>query len=200
MAGRAQTCRDRPRPGLLQRRHVPDPHRTAGGPAPQTGTEIHARLAAASLALDKLLDLDLAIIEDAYQAERLARQPGGRTPGDARPDRRGGGPRAPQPPERRQDLGLLPAPRTAPTPEKTAEHFNRIERHVELADGVITALSNFARMPVPEARPFDVGDCIREALDLADLPATIEVSLRRAGAAAQGRAPTPARSRSSSAI
>src|SRR4029079_19118556 len=63
------------------------------------------------------------------------------------------------------------------TPAKTAEHLQRIERHVGLADGVITALSNFARMPVPEARPFDMGDCVREALDLADLPATIEVSL-----------------------
>ena len=40
-----------------------------------------------------------------------------------------------------------------PTPEKKAEHLRRIERHVELADGVITALSNFARMPVPNLQP-----------------------------------------------
>src|SRR5437660_1251670 len=33
-----------------------------------------------------------------------------------------------------------------PTPEKTAEHLRRIERHVASAGGVITALSNFARM------------------------------------------------------
>src|SRR4051794_18188873 len=33
-----------------------------------------SRLMAASLALSKLLDLDLAIIEDAYQTERMARQ------------------------------------------------------------------------------------------------------------------------------
>ena len=43
-----------------------------------------------------------------------------------------------------------------PPPEKKAEHLQRIERHVVLADGVITALSNFARMPVPNLRPFPV--------------------------------------------
>ena len=137
----------------------------------------HARLAAASLALGKLLDLDLAIIEDAYQTERLARiQEVERL---ATLGQIAGGVAH----ELRNPLNVVKTSvyylvhARAPTPEKTAEHFNRIERHVGLADGVITALSNFARMPVPEARPFDVGACIREALDLADLPATIEVSL-----------------------
>src|SRR5205085_9620012 len=51
------------------------------------------------------------------------------------------------------------------TPEKKAEHLRRIERHVILADGVITALSNFARMPVPDLRPFSVAKCVDEALE-----------------------------------
>ncbi len=38
-----------------------------------------------------------------------------------------------------------------PTPEKKADHLKRIERNVELADNVITSLSNFARVPVPDA-------------------------------------------------
>ena len=36
-----------------------------------------------------------------------------------------------------------------PTAAKTAEHLHRIERHVGAADGVITALSNFAKLPLP---------------------------------------------------
>ena len=32
-----------------------------------------------------------------------------------------------------------------PSPEKQAEHLRRIEQNVELADAVITSLSNFAR-------------------------------------------------------
>ena len=38
-----------------------------------------------------------------------------------------------------------------PTTEKQAEHLRRIERNVELADNVITALSNFAKIPLPES-------------------------------------------------
>ena len=53
----------------------------------------------------------------------------------------------------------------SPTPEKQAEHLRRIERQVELADGVITTLSNFARMPAPSLRPTPVEPCVREALE-----------------------------------
>ncbi|MFO0910681.1 MAG: hypothetical protein U0794_20425 [Isosphaeraceae bacterium] len=34
--------------------------------------------------------------------------------------------------------------------EKREEHLQRIGCHVELADGVITTLSNFAKMPAPQ--------------------------------------------------
>jgi two-component system, NtrC family, sensor kinase len=136
-----------------------------------------SRLLAASLALNKLLDLDLAIIEDAYQTEHMARQQEverlatlGQIAGGVAHELRN-----PLNVVKTSVYYLLHA--RAPTPEKKAEHFDRIERHVELADGVITALSNFARMPVPEAHPFSVEACIREALNLAELPKTIEVSL-----------------------
>jgi len=136
-----------------------------------------AELQPAVLALNKLLDLDLAIIEDAYQTERLARQ---------------------QQIERLAGLGQISAGvahelrnplnviKTSvyfllsardPTAEKKAEHFSRIERHVELADGVISALSNFARMSAPQPRPFSVGACLREVLIQTGLPATVEVAL-----------------------
>jgi two-component system, NtrC family, sensor kinase len=136
-----------------------------------------AELQSAVLALSKLLDLDLAIIEDAYQTERLARQ---------------------QQIERLADLGQIAAGiahelrnplnviKTSvyflqsardPTAEKKAEHFSRIERHVELANGVISALSNFARMSAPQPRPFSVEVCVREVLIQTGLPETVEVTL-----------------------
>ncbi|MGZ3486595.1 MAG: sensor histidine kinase [Isosphaeraceae bacterium] len=136
-----------------------------------------ADLRPAVLALNKLLDLDLAIIEDAYQTEHLARQ---------------------QQIERLAGLGQIAAGvahelrnplnviKTSvyflqsardPTAEKKAEHFRRIERHVELADGVISALLNFARISAPQPRPFSVGACIREVLNQTGLRETVEVAL-----------------------
>jgi signal transduction histidine kinase len=63
------------------------------------------------------------------------------------------------------------------TPEKQAEHLKRVERHVSLADGVITALSNFAKMPVPNQQAFAVGPCIQEALETNPVPANIKVTI-----------------------
>ena len=37
-----------------------------------------------------------------------------------------------------------------------------MERHVVVADGVITALSNFARLPLPNLRPLAIGPCVQE--------------------------------------
>jgi PAS domain S-box-containing protein len=52
------------------------------------------------------------------------------------------------------------------TPEKTFDHFNRISRNVELADKVITSLSNFAKMPTPAPLPIAIEPFVRETLDL----------------------------------
>src|SRR5262249_41574679 len=64
-----------------------------------------------------------------------------------------------------------------PNPAKTAEHLQRIERHVLVADGVITALSNFAKLPLPNLRPCEVEQCLREVLELNPLPDSIRVSM-----------------------
>jgi signal transduction histidine kinase len=65
----------------------------------------------------------------------------------------------------------------AATPEKKAEHLQRIERQVVLADGVITALVNFARLPVPNLRPFPVLKCIHEALEANPVTESIAVTI-----------------------
>src|SRR5262249_40423845 len=99
-------------------------------------------LLATGRALNKLLDLDLAIIEDAYQAEysdRLQRAERLATIGQV-----AGGVAH----ELRNPLNVVKTSvyfllhgRNV-TPEKRDEHLQRIERQVLLADGVITALSS----------------------------------------------------------
>ncbi len=127
--------------------------------------------------LDTLLDLDLAIIEDAYQAEYAARQQ--RSERLAAIGQVAGGIAH----ELRNPLNVVKTSvyyllnARNPTPAKTAEHLQRIERHVVVADGVITALSNFARLPLPSLQPFPLAACVREVLELTPLPDNIQTVL-----------------------
>ncbi len=115
--------------------------------------------------LNKLLDLDLAIIEDAYQAEYTFRlQQGERL---ATLGQVSGGIAH----ELRNPLNVV---RTSvyyllnarnPTPEKQREHLQRIERNVDLANHVITALSSFAKMPVPQLQATNLVLAIQDALE-----------------------------------
>jgi signal transduction histidine kinase len=126
-------------------------------------------------ALNTLLDLDLAIIEDAYQAEYLARQQ--RIERLAAIGQVAGGVAH----ELRNPLNVVKTSvyylnnARDPSAEKRAEHLARIERHVVLADGVITALSNFAKLPIPNRSPFSVAACVQEALETNPVPDTITV-------------------------
>jgi signal transduction histidine kinase len=125
--------------------------------------------------LNKLLDLDLAIIEDAYQAEYAARLQ--RSERLAAIGQVAGGVAH----ELRNPLNVVKTSvyyllhAKNPTPEKKAEHLQRIEKHVVLADSVITALSNFAKLPVPNRAPFAIEQCIREVLDTTPLPDSIQL-------------------------
>ena len=132
-------------------------------------------LAATLRSLNQLLDLDLAIIEDAYQYEFSARlQRGERL---ASIGQVAGGIAH----ELRNPLNVIKTSvyyllnaRSA-TEQKKAEHLQRIERHVALADGVVTALSSFARMPVPNLQSFPLRPCLEEVLEINPVPATCEV-------------------------
>jgi signal transduction histidine kinase len=127
--------------------------------------------------LNMLLDLDLAIIEDAYQAEYLARQ--------QRSERLAtiGQVAAGVAHEIRNPLNVVKTSvyyllnARQPNPAKTAEHLQRIDKHITMADGVITTLSNFAKMPVPDLRPVDLEKCLREALENNPMQETIQVRL-----------------------
>jgi signal transduction histidine kinase len=134
-------------------------------------------LVATVQSLDRLIDLDLAKIEDAYQAEHLERR---------RRDERlaaigqiSGGIAH----ELRNPLNVIKTSayyllnaRSA-SPEKIGEHLRRIDQHVTVANDAITALSNFAKMPHPELNPFSIEKCVREVLKIEHIPERIRIEL-----------------------
>jgi len=127
--------------------------------------------------LNKLLDLDLAIIEDAYQAEYTARQQRverlatiGQVAGGIAHELRN-----PLNAMRMSVYYLTNAKNTSS--EKQAEHLKRIDRQVGIADGVITALSDFSKMPIPDLKPVPLRDGIEEVLELTSLPKNIDVAI-----------------------
>jgi signal transduction histidine kinase len=133
------------------------------------------RLAESLRSLYRRLDLDLALIQDAYQAEsddRLQRAERMATLGQV-----AGGLAH----ELRNPLNVvktsvyfLKNARSA-SPEKVAEHLQRIGRGVDRADAVITALSSFARLPAPETRPTPLLDLVRDSLEANPPDASVEV-------------------------
>jgi two-component system sensor kinase FixL len=61
------------------------------------------------------------------------------------------------------------------SPEKLRSHLERIERQVGVADHVITALNDFARLPFPQLEPIDLEACLRDTFELNPMPANIRV-------------------------
>jgi signal transduction histidine kinase len=106
-------------------------------------------LVATIRSLGKLIDLDLAKIEDAYQAEHLSQQQRderlaaiGQISGGIAHELRN-----PLNVIKTSTYYLLNAHNASPG--KTAEHLQRIGQYVTVADDAITALSNFAKMRPP---------------------------------------------------
>lgn len=132
-------------------------------------------LAATMRSMNTLLDLDLAIIQDAYEAasndrlmqvERLAAL--GRVAGGVAH-------------ELRNPLNVM---RTSvyflrnvknASPEKIAEHLERIERQVALSDSVITALSEFAKLSLPNLKPTSVFEILKSSASLDHWPEHVEL-------------------------
>jgi signal transduction histidine kinase len=125
--------------------------------------------------LNTLIDLDLAIIEDAYQtefqrrqavAERLATI--GKVAGGVAHELRN-----PLNVVKTSVYYLLNA-RNA-SPEKIKTHLDRIERQVGVADHVITALNDFARLPLPQLDRVEVEACLKDVLELNPMPPGVAV-------------------------
>lgn len=127
--------------------------------------------------LNRLLDLDLAKIEDAYQYEFLQRQKrierlvvlGQMASGIAH--------------ELRNPLNVvrtsvffLKAAKNA-SPEKREEHLERIGRQVTNANDVITALSDFAKLPLPAIEPVPVEALLSDVVRNVQMPTSITASI-----------------------
>lgn len=143
----------------------------------QTALPTAEDFAAASRALNALLDLDLAIIEHAYQTEYVARWQQaerlaaiGQVAGGVAHEVRN-----PLNVIKTSVYYLLHAAKASP--EKVREHLSRIEKQVERANGVVTALSNFARMPLPQRRVISALDLLRAVPELAETPARVRVDI-----------------------
>jgi signal transduction histidine kinase len=127
--------------------------------------------------LNKLLDLDLAIIEDAYQAEYAARLQ--RSERLATLGQVAGGVAH----ELRNPLNVIKTSvyyllnARNPTPEKQSDHLRRVERQVELAANVISSLSSFASLPVPDLRPISIEPIVREVLEIDHSGNGVEVTV-----------------------
>jgi signal transduction histidine kinase len=128
--------------------------------------------------INKLIDLDLAIIEDAYQTEFLERQR--RVERLATIGQVAGGIAH----ELRNPLNVIKTSiyylRNAKnaSPDKIATHLERIDRQANLADSVITALHDFGRLPMPqfEAVSLDglLQDIVRDSVIAKNIQVAIE--------------------------
>jgi signal transduction histidine kinase len=123
-------------------------------------------LSAVEQSLNKLLDLDLAIIELAYQTEFQRRQKQserlatiGQVAGGISHEIRN-----PLNVIKTSVYYILNAKNASP--EKIKKHLERIERQVGIADQVVTALNDFARLPTPDFQPVVVEPFLREVIEL----------------------------------
>jgi signal transduction histidine kinase len=127
--------------------------------------------------LNTLIDLDLTIIEDAYQTEYRRRQSA--TERLATIGKIAGGVAH----ELRNPLNVIKTSAyylsntQSPPPEKVKSHLQRIERQIGVADRVITALNDIARLPVPEMKPIHVETLLREIIDLNRPPVNVQLHL-----------------------
>ncbi|MGV3483721.1 MAG: protoglobin domain-containing protein [Planctomycetaceae bacterium] len=125
------------------------------------------------MSLNRLLDLDLALIEDAYQTEFHRREQSvqrlvtiGQVAGGIAHELRN-----PLNVIKTSVYFLLNARQASP--DKIQAHLERIDRQVAAADAVIVGLNNFARLPIPDLQPIDTRKFLAELTETIELPQNI---------------------------
>lgn len=134
-------------------------------------------LSAAIESVNRVLDLDLAVIEYAYHLEFTAREQRqerlatlGKVAGGIAHELRN-----PLNAIKTSVYFLLHARQL--TMDKQREHLERIDRQVGVSDRVITALSDFARLPVPQLKDVSVTELVRQAVEPLTIPSTVTVQI-----------------------
>jgi signal transduction histidine kinase len=132
-------------------------------------------LVTAILSLNKLLDLDLTLIENAYQTEIQARIRQNQHLAKVGHVACSVGHALREPLNVLRTSAYYLRQATGTNPEKAEEHFQRIEKNMEVTEQILLELSDFARMRVPELRHLMVQNCVDEALEQVPLPEGIAV-------------------------
>jgi two-component system sensor kinase FixL len=65
----------------------------------------------------------------------------------------------------------------SPPLEKVKSHLQRIERQTGIADRVITALNDIARLPMPDIKPIAVESLLRETVELNRAPDNVQLEI-----------------------
>lgn len=127
--------------------------------------------------VNRVLDLDLAIIEYAYHLESTAREQRqerlatlGKVSGGIAHELRN-----PLNAIKTSVYFMLNARQLSP--EKQREHLERIDRQVGISDRVITALSDFARLPVPQLHEISLSELAHVVIDPLTIPSSIKISI-----------------------
>ncbi|MBI1313943.1 PAS domain-containing sensor histidine kinase [bacterium] len=127
--------------------------------------------------LGTLLDMDLALIQEAYESEHNALLQ--RTERLATLGQVSGGIAH----ELRNPLNAIKTSvyflsrAKNPAPEKTAEHLERITRQVDGANRVVTALSDFAKQPAATLSPFSLRECLDAVIATQPPPDNIALTI-----------------------
>ena len=125
--------------------------------------------------LNTLMDLDLALIEHAYQTEYTFRKQ--TTERLAFVGQISGGIAH----ELRNPLNVIKTSvfyllnAKDHQSSKFQQHLDRIERQVGIADEVITSLTNFAKMSLFQRQPFRLDSIIKEAIKNCEIPSTVQM-------------------------
>lgn len=136
-------------------------------------------LGAMLISINRLLDLDLAIIDHAYYTEFIDRHE--RAQRLANIGQIAGGVAH----ELRNPLNVVKTSiyyllnARSPTPEKTLEHHQRIERQVNACDRTISAISDFAKVGTPETKQIKLNQLVENALASEPIPDACEVDFQR---------------------
>lgn len=133
-------------------------------------------LTATLTSLHRLIDLDATIVEEAYHAAHVARRQAGERLATIGQVSAGIAHELRNPLNAAKTSAYFLTHARDPSAAKVREHLERIERQIGLADDVITALSELAKLPVPNLVPTSWPPLVAEVVESSGLPEAIRIA------------------------